>query len=373
MMTFGSRRLRCATRPRAAPRYYWTKVLALLAATGCGSSGDSAPGSAARDETIVQAIVVKPSSLEMSVISTGVVTPQPGALAVLSAPAPGRVAAIHVGVGDPVRPGAALISLDRAPFESGYRQAVAARQAARQAFDRATRLGRAGIAPRKEVEQAQAALAQAEAALVVARRSLELSVLRAPLAGVVNRVSATLDAQVDANQPLIEVVDPSRLEMRLALNPRDAARVRPGMPVMFSGADGSPDTLGMGTIVAVSATIDSVARSVEVRARIVRPARTVRIGETVTARLTLGVTPNALIVPEGALVPDGNGYRVFVVDDRGIAHARPVTVGVRARGGAQITDGVRVGDRVVTEGAYALTDSTPVRVRSAPPAAGAKP
>lgn len=334
------------------------------AVAGCGGGPDAGAG-AARDETIVHAVVVRPAPLPIVVASTGVVTPRPGALAVLSAPAPGRVAAIHVGVGDPVAPGAALVSLDRAPFEAGYRQALAAQQAARQALDRATRLGRAGIAPRKEVEQAQSALAQSEGALVVARRALEFSVLRAPLAGVVTRIAATLDAQVDANQPLVEVVDPSRLEIRLALNPRDAARVRPGMPLTFNAADGSPDTLGTGTIVAVSAMIDSVARSVEVRARVTQSARAVRIGETVSARMTLGLIQNALIVPEGALVPEGSGFRVFVVGGDGIARARAVTVGIRAGAGAQITSGVRAGERVVTDGAYALNDSTRVRVRDA--------
>ena len=67
-----------------------------------------------------------------------------------------------------------------------------------------------------------------------------------------------------------------------------------------------------------------------------------------------------MIVPLEALVPTGEGFRVFIVDASNIAHATDVTVGGRSDTSAWITTGVNAGDRVVTKGAYGVDDSSKV-------------
>jgi hypothetical protein len=61
-------------------------------------------------------------------------------------------------------------------------------------------------------------------------------------------------------------------------------------------------------------------------------------------------------------VPDGEGFKVFVVDSAGIAHARPVTVGSRAGAAVEILRGVAAGETVVSYGAYGVDDSSKVVV-----------
>jgi multidrug efflux system membrane fusion protein len=73
-------------------------------------------------------------------------------------------------------------------------------------------------------------------------------------------------------------------------------------------------------------------------------------------------------VPVAALVPDSEGFQVFVVDTKGIAHARPVTVGGRTATVAEIRQGLTAGETVVTEGAYGVQDSARIQ----PPAAAAR-
>jgi multidrug efflux pump subunit AcrA (membrane-fusion protein) len=65
-------------------------------------------------------------------------------------------------------------------------------------------------------------------------------------------------------------------------------------------------------------------------------------------------------VPLAALVPDGDGIKVFVVDSAHRAYARPVTVGARADQRAEITSGLSGGETVVTVGAYGVDDSARV-------------
>jgi multidrug efflux pump subunit AcrA (membrane-fusion protein) len=88
-----------------------------------------------------------------------------------------------------------------------------------------------------------------------------------------------------------------------------------------------------------------------------------RLGETIYGEITLSTRGNAVTVPLEALVPEGDGFKVFVVDAKGIVHARPVTVGVRTATEAEIQSGLRGGETVVTYGAYGLEDSVKVVVQ----------
>src|SRR4029078_8763561 len=142
-----------------------------------------------------------------------------------------------------------LIVFDQTVFRETARSAEAKLSAAQHAYDRAKSLNAEGISPRKDVEQAAADLARARAEQVVARRAAQLSVLRSPISGVVTRVSATLGASVDANQPLVDIVDPSELDIVIGMTPSDAGKIRAGDKVeVRSGQSRSGELLGTGTV-----------------------------------------------------------------------------------------------------------------------------
>ncbi len=300
-------------------------------------------------------------SFVRSVSALGVVSPRPGSFAALGAPGPTRVARIFVAAGQAVHQGDTLVEFDRGPFDAAERSAEAAVNVAKNAHDRAVRLAGEGIVPRKDVDQAAADLAQAQAALVTAQRAQELATLHAPVSGVVTRMSAVMGAPVDATQPLVEIADLSALDIVFALSPTDAGPVRPGQRVAFwAGESARGDSLGSGAVADVGAAVDSATRAVEIRARVARSMRPLKLGETVFGRVAVGVDQHAVTVPLEALVPDGEGFKVFVVDAAGIAHSRPVTVGARSEAAAEITQGLKGGETVVTYGAYGVSDSAKI-------------
>jgi membrane fusion protein (multidrug efflux system) len=139
----------------------------------------------------------------------------------------------------------------------------------------------------------------------------------------------------------------------LSAGQRDAGDVTGGPA---TGAE----ALGTGSVRDIGATVDSASRSVLVRAEIARPARALRIGETVFASIVVDTRPDAVTVPVEALVPDGEGMKVFVLDSTHVAHATPVSVGARTDELAEITRGLEGGETVVTYGAYGVTDSAQV-------------
>lgn len=333
--------------------------LVLGACHGAPPGGSDAGGAPADTQAVVAAgtAVAGVQAFPQVVRAIGTVAPRPGHFAELAAPAPTRVARIFVEAGARVAEGDTLVEFERAPFDAAAKSADAALQSAEHAYARALRLVQAGILPQKEADQAATDLAQAQAAAALARRAQQLATLRAPLSGVVTRMSAVLGAAVDATQSLVAVADPRTLDALFNVTPADAALIRVGASVSVAAGEGEQsESLGTGVVSAVSAAVDSVSRAVTVRTAIAHPARTLRIGESVLGNIVAGVHLRAVVVPVGALVPAGDGYQVFVVDSGGVAHARPVMVGARGESLVEIVKGLAGGETVVTTGAYGVED-----------------
>jgi RND family efflux transporter MFP subunit len=348
-------------RTRAAAGACVTSALLLAACIGKDAAesdaGEKAPTPVVAASTAKAS--VEPFTHTLSAI--GSVVARPGRYAALSAPSATRVARVYATEGQRVSVGTPLVQFEQVEFNAAATGAQAALTAAQQAYDRAERLSHEGIVPRKDVEQAAAALAAARSAAVSARRAQQLSMLRSPVSGVVTRMSAVLGASVDAGQTLVEVADPSAFDVTLSLGPTEAAEVHPGARVTLSAGERSGgESIGAGTVTTVGAAVDSGSRSVSIRVTVTRPRRALRLGESVFGEIAVETRPNAVVVPVEALVPEEDGYKVFVVDARGTAVAQEVEIGGRTATRVEITRGLSGGETVVTKGAFGVEDSATV-------------
>ena len=330
----------------------------IVFALACGKAEESS-----RSNALVQVktaiATIQPFAEIISAIGT--VSARSGHIASLSPPAPARIAVVFVSQGQRVRAGSPLVAFEQAPFLAAAQSAQAALVAAERNYERARRLADAGIVPRKDADQAATELAQARAAAALARRSAQLATLRSPISGVVTRLNAPLGASVDATQPIVEVADLGALDIIFNVSPSDAARVAPGASVTLSaGESARGEPLGVGHITDVGGTVDSSTRTVAVRGLAPPTARPLRIGETIFGQIATAVHARAIVVPVAALVPDGDGFKVFVVTAGNIARARKVSIGRRTEASAEILSGLAAGELVVTDGAYGLEDSVKV-------------
>jgi RND family efflux transporter MFP subunit len=336
----------------------WVRIALAGVSAACGGGGSGSGQAVSREPGVLgvstSVATVRPFPHEFSAIGT--VTPRPERFAALAPPGQTRVARIFVVAGQPVAKDDPLIEFERAPFDAAAQSAGAVLANAERAYARAVRLVQAGVLAQKDSGQAAADLAAAQAAAVTARRAQQLATLRAPLNGVVTRMSAVLGATVDVNQTLVEVADPMALDIVFNVSPAEASRIHRGDTATVASGEGR-EALGPGVVTSVGVAVDSASRAVAVRARLTVPRRALRIGESVVGRIVTGVNPRAVVIPVDALVPEGDGYRVFVVDSAGIAHARAVTVGGRNESLAEILTGVAAGETVVTTGAYGVQDS----------------
>ncbi|MFI5232255.1 MAG: efflux RND transporter periplasmic adaptor subunit [Gemmatimonadales bacterium] len=337
-----------------------TAALTLTAAAACAKKADDSADST----PAVVAAQVAPAAVQRfteTADAVGTVAARSGHIASLAAPAPTRVSKVYVAFGAHVKAGDPLVEFEQAAFDAAAKGADASLAAAEKESERTQRLADAGVLPRKDAEVAAADLGTARLNAVNARRARELSTLRSPIDGVVTRMNAVLGASADPTQVMVEVSDPSALDALLTLSPGDASRVKVGDRVeLHAGAAASGKAIAAGRVADISAAVDSASRGVPTRVVVESGTGALRIGQTVFGRVTVAEHEKAVVVPLESLVPTGEGFKVFVVDEKGIAQSRPVKIGGRSDRGAWITDGLKAGEKIVTQGAYGVDDSTKV-------------
>jgi cobalt-zinc-cadmium efflux system membrane fusion protein len=311
------------------------------------------------------------------VAATGQVKPAAGAELLVVPPQDARIAEITKGVGDRVRRGETLIRFqiptleaDAATRRSDLARAQAQLVTARANATRLSGLFQRGIAARKEVEDAQRDLKQAEATVAegqsttaAASQLAGRAVVRAPFDGVVvGRTHQTGDlVSPGAPEPLLRVIDPARLQVEAAVPAADLGRVATGNSARVRGA-GFPDETAR--VIARPPSVDPATGTALVRLAFDTPTRR-PVGLTAEVEIYGEEHRAAVLVPADALVQEGTASYLFVVDGKKIAHRRPVEVGVTAGGKAEILSGVKAGEPVVVRGQTALPDGATVEATEA--------
>lgn len=326
----------------------------------------------------------------------------------VAAPVQGRLRRVTVREGDTVRAGAALAWVEPAPLEPRVREAAERRVAAAEDGRAAAEAGmasaeaalaqaaadlrradtlvahgaisrevweRQALAVETTARAAQAAEARSRAAaheVEVARAALmsatsggPLVALRAPAAGRVLRLLEQSERVMVAGTPVLEVGDPSALEVVLDVLTQDAVRIRAGAPVLLS-ATGGGDTLAgrVRTVEPGAFTKVSPLGVEEQRVNVVvdldAPVTGLGDGFRVDARIVVWEGTDLLLVPTGALVREPAGWTVFVVRE-GRARRVPIEVGERSELAAEVRDGLREGDRVLVWPDDRIRDGVRVR------------
>lgn len=294
-------------------------------------------------------------------VVTGRLGPKPGGSAQLAAPAAGIVTSVRAQVGSRVQRGDELMVLDVPELAAEARQREAAAAQAQREADRQARLLADGVTSKRQAEEAAANAGQAASAAEAARALLARTRVRAPLEGRVQTVRVQEGERVEAGSPLAEVIDTDTLDLHVPVPASRLPRLRAGMPVLVvQEGDSTPYPA---RISAVAPGVDSLTNAGEVVIRVPNRDGRLLAGAGATARVLVGIEPQALVVPDSALVLSGDSTAVFVVGPDSIVHQRIVTPGVRQGGRVAVRGSVSPGDRVVTTGAFGLQDGMRVSPR----------
>lgn len=267
----------------------------------------------------------------------------------------GAVRELLVAEGDRVEAGQPLVQMDEQRAQAELRSAESVLTLARETLQRSATLGAQGLRARSDLERDRTFLAVAESDMEVKRVALAQLTLRAPFDGIVTRRLVSPGALVQPGSAVLEVqtLGPPRLRFRVPQSLAD--EVRAGQRVRLP----APQT-AEGRVLRVEPAIDPATRLLRVTAEF-DAAAPLRPGAAQPALLLRRVAPQAVVVPEAAVVFGLSGPAVFVLEG-GQARRVAVETGERDGGLVEIRRGVAAGARVVTEGAFRLEDGATVQV-----------
>jgi RND family efflux transporter MFP subunit len=352
-------------------------VCALVAALGVAMAcRKKAVEAVATDEDVpvaVQAATVV-DTFDTTVTTTGMVAPQAGADWTITAPEAARIAELPHGEGERVREGDLLVRFEIPSMTSDVagREADVASAAARVEATKATEARVAGLVTRgisaqKDLEaahldelQAEASLRQAQAALTAANQLHERTTFKARFAGIVAKRMHAVGDLVDAGSPVLNVIDPDRLEVVTAIPVSDLSHVAPGEAARVGDPSGTATEAG--SVVSIPATVDPSSSTANVRVRFTAPTH-LKTGTPVAVTIITERLTKALVIPSVGVIRDGDEVFVMVAgqdDDK--AHKTPVTLGPSAAGRVQVRSGLKAGDLVIVRGQEGLPDEAGITI-----------
>ncbi|WP_300077665.1 efflux RND transporter periplasmic adaptor subunit [Propioniciclava sp.] len=335
-------------------------VIALLVIAVAGGAWWSTQSA----RTTVAAATASTQTLDVTVNAKGTIAPD--AQSTVTAPAAGTLASVAVTDGQNVDAGQLLGTMDTTPLDAAVARAEADYAAARAMPTGTDRLNRAR----------DAATHAAQLALDAARANRDKAELKAPVAGTVQFTSLSLapglpalfttapGVAVTEGLTLFTVVEPSSLRFDAAVDESDIAGVQAGQSASVT-LDAFADEPFSGTVaavrpVAVSTSTGGVAFTTVIT--LDAAGKTLMNGMTGDVDIATASIPDALVVPVQAVVSDGAGRFVWVIDG-GAVRRVAVEVGASSDTLTQITSGLDAGVQVATTNLTALTEGARVDVQ----------
>jgi RND family efflux transporter MFP subunit len=278
--------------------------------------------------------------------------------AVLSTRMAASIRKVHVTEGQHVGAGTLLVSLSDEDLQGGLKAAEAGLASATAHHRRIQALLAQNASTASELEMAQTAKAQAEAAVSAARANLAYTQIRAPFSGVIQARRVNDGDFVGPGTPLVEIEGQGALELQGSVSEEEAKGLKMGQKVHFE-ADGRT---GTAEITGLSTGGDPVSHRGTIRARVVGPGETFRTGTFARIQVPGAVTQGeeSLFVPKSALVARGELIGVFVAKD-GHANLRWLSLGEAQGDRIPVRAGIVKSETVIDQPGD-LKDGQPVEV-----------
>lgn len=336
----------------------------VLLMSGCGKKGGDAP-----PEPVVDVAASHPERTTVEVTIPAVGTVEADERVVLQPETAGLIESLHFVEGQRVKKGDVLFRMRSRKEEAQVAQARADRDLAHSNLERARTLAGTKAISQQELDLMESTLAARAATYELENRRLEERLITAPFDGVVGPREVSAGQYVNAGVPLVTLVEDARVKVRFRLPERQLSLVRTGQLARVQ-VNAYRDRRFEGKVELVNPEVDASTRTVEVRLMVPNGDGLLRPGMFGRVELVLGTRPEALVVPESALIPALDDFGVYVVSGER-AKLVPVKVGVRLPGKVELESGVTAADLVIVAGTQKIGDGT--RVKTGPDAAVGAP
>jgi membrane fusion protein (multidrug efflux system) len=334
---------------------------------GAKPGGPPAPGGGGKGMGMpVEAQAVKGEHIAQEIVAVGSLRSSESVT--LSSEIAGRIAKVQFNEGQPVAAGTVLFVLDDSVYRAELDQAKAGLALSQRNYERALELYERKLVSTRERDEAAARREVDQATVALAEARLAKTRITAPFDGVVGLRAVSPGTYINPGQALAPLEQLRFLKADFRLSEAALSRIAVGQTLNLE-VDAYPGQVFPGRVYAIDPRLAEDTRSIGVRARVPNENGKLRPGLFARVRLVIAQRDNAVLVPEQAIFPQGDQLFVYVIED-GKAAIRPVRVGLRQGGRAEIVEGVQPGDVVITAGAQKVGPGSPVMaVNLAPPSA----
>jgi len=315
------------------------------------------------------------TSLKSQLQAMGKVLAHPLKKAIVSYAFPARISQIHISIGDWVKSGQKLVTLQSEEVgnaKSEFYKAMADYELAKVNFEREKRLFDRGVGAKKNFFSTEAELKVAEASLNAAEKKLHvlgftekqvkaisethqinpIISLFAPISGKIIENKAVLGAMIDQETEILTIMDPTLLCIDAEIYENDIAKIRIGQGVEVT-VPAYPGETFRGKISYISDVLKEETRTITVRTEVENKEFKLKPGMFADIKIFLNHQSQALVLPEEAILDEKDEKIVFLKRD-GKYFPLVVEIGTKEKGYVEIIKGIRVGDEVVTKGNYQL-------------------
>ena len=363
------------------------------AADSAGKAGDdSGKASDSTDaKTTLHLPITQVKSLTMveNLSLPGFVLAKPDRSVKVSPGIAGKVVDIKVGLGQQVKKGQIIATLDDRLLTNqvnqahakilvalaGVEQAKTSLLLAQNTEERNQRLVQQDIGAEKDLIAARSAVETAKAQVLAAAAQVEdakagegaakaqltYAQVKSPINGLVAQRYLNISDSADTTTPIMQIVDLSEIIIDASLPTTQPANIKGGDPAIIM-AKAIPDLKLAGKVQSVNAVTDNQGTTIGVRILCKNPKAELKEGMPVIASIILARHANASTVPMGALVSDPadpDKKMVYVFHDGKIKRV-PVETGIQNKTDIEIKSGLHTGESIVAGGAYGIPDGTEV-------------
>ncbi|EJL24222.1 efflux RND transporter periplasmic adaptor subunit [Novosphingobium sp. AP12] len=341
---------------------------------GHGSEESHTGGEGDHEDGVVNITAVQLRAAGVEIVTVGsagaggavslpaTVDADPQGIRIVTAAISGRIVTLSRNLGEPIRAGetlAVLESREVALLQGEIEAATARLSLANSNLVRERRLFTEKVSPEQDLVAARTAATEAGIALRLARQQLAATgragsglnrvALPSPLSGQVIARTATLGQVVTADTELYRVANLTKVTVTLSLSSADAARLRPGARVAVT----APGRSGEATIRFLSPVVDPETRLVPAIAELDNRSSQWRVGEAVSAEVSLPVIEGSVgvSVPQVAIQTVAGRPSVFVRTNTGFKSVA-IEVGQASGGNVLVTRGLKGGERIAATGSF---------------------
>jgi len=267
----------------------------------------------------------------------------------------GRVVMINLPEGKSVKKGTLLVKLFDEDLQSTLKKQEAQLAIQQQIYKRQSELLKVNGISQNDYDQTGLQLNSLKADIEVQKTLIRKTEIRAPFDGVIGLRAVSVGAIVTPSTLMTTIRTDNKIKLDFSVPEKYSSVIHSGMKVDFSM--NNADNKYNATVIATEKGIDAATRNLKVRAMVNSHSTELISGAYANVTLRLGENKNALLIPSNSLIPQEESKTVIVARN-GKAHFVVVKTGTRQPTNIEITDGIQVGDTIITSGLQFLKEDS---------------